>query len=211
MANELPTLSAALRTDFGKGFARRLRVAGQTPAVVYGHGTDPVHFSINELDFRSILRSHGTNAVIALQFEGDDEDTLALVKEITAHPIRPQLVHADFLIVKKGEKVEVPVPVIITGEPEAGLMYVQDANELLLLADALNIPEELVVDVTDANLDSSFLAGSIALPAGAELAADPETLIVSITVPETDPEAEADTEAAEPEDVDAKGGEEESE
>ncbi|WQD12564.1 MAG: 50S ribosomal protein L25 [Lawsonella clevelandensis] len=108
------TLAAPTRTEFGKGAARRTRRAGNIPAVVYGHGADPIHVAIDNLGFLAIVREEGVNAVIALDIDG--KETTALVKSIAQNPLTREIEHVDFLTVKKGEKVEVEVPLLVEGE-----------------------------------------------------------------------------------------------
>lgn len=112
-------LSAVARTNFGKGSARQLRRDGRVPAVVYGHGAEPVHFSVDAHELFLAIKGQA-NALLTVDLDG--EDILALVKDIQRHPLSRQLVHADLLRVNKGEKVEVEVPVEIVGESAPGTM-----------------------------------------------------------------------------------------
>ncbi|MFD6859207.1 50S ribosomal protein L25/general stress protein Ctc [Rhodococcus sp. NPDC060086] len=177
MSNE-NRLVAAVRTEFGKGAARRTRRAGQVPAVLYGHGTDPKHLSLGALEFAAVLRNHGTNAVLTLDVEGTEQ--LALTKSVTMHPIRRNIEHADLLVVKKGEKVTVEVPVVLTGIAGSGALVVTEANTIKIEADAFNIPEEISVSIEGAPVGTQILAGGVELPAGATLQDDPELLLVNI-------------------------------
>lgn len=186
MSTDVNNLKAAVRTEFGKGAARRARRDGNVPAVLYGHGTDPQHLSVNAREFAAILRSHGTNAVVTLDIEGTEQ--LALTKSVVVHPIRRHIEHADLLVVKKGEKVTVEVPVVVTGDAASGTLVTQDANVVSLEADALNIPEQVEVSVEGLEAGSQILAGNLELPAGATLAGDAEALVVNVVVA---PSAEA--------------------
>ncbi|MGU3582500.1 50S ribosomal protein L25/general stress protein Ctc [Rhodococcus sp. C26F] len=171
-------LVASVRTEFGKGAARRARRAGQVPAVLYGHGTEPRHLALPDLEFAAVLRNHGTNAVLTLDIDGEDQ--LALTKSVVVHPIRRYIEHADLLVVKKGEKVTVEVPVVLSGEAGSGTLVVNEVNTIKLEADALNIPEEITVSIEGAEAGTQILAGGVELPAGSTLQDDPELLLVNI-------------------------------
>ncbi|WP_433601366.1 50S ribosomal protein L25/general stress protein Ctc [Nocardia sp. CA-135953] len=171
-------LEAAVRTEFGKGAARRTRRAGNVPAVLYGHAADPQHLSLNAQAFAAILREHGTNAVLNLVIDGKKQ--LALTKSVVVHPIRRYIEHADLLIVKRGEKVTADVNVTLTGEAGAGTLVTQESTTLSIEADALNIPEAIEVSIEGAEVGTQITAGAIDLPKGVSLAGDPEALIVNI-------------------------------
>lgn len=171
-------LVASVRTEFGKGAARRARRAGQVPAVLYGHGTDPKHLALPDLEFAAVLRAQGTNAVLTLDVDG--EEHLALTKSVVVHPIRRYIEHADLLVVKKGEKVVVEVPVVLTGTPGPSTLVVNEVTTIKLEADALNIPEDITVSIEGAPVGTQILAGEVTLPAGATLQDDPELLLVNI-------------------------------
>ncbi|MCK0089677.1 50S ribosomal protein L25/general stress protein Ctc [Rhodococcus sp. HNM0563] len=194
MSNE-NRLVAAVRTEFGKGAARRTRRAGQIPAVLYGHGTDPKHLSLPGLEFAAVLRNHGTNAVLTLEVDGTEQ--LALTKSVTTHPIRRNIEHADLLVVKKGEKVTVEVPVVLTGIAGPGALVVNEVSTIKLEADALNIPEEISVSIESAPIGTQILAGGVELPAGATLQDDPELLLVNIVEAAAQASAEEATDETE--------------
>jgi large subunit ribosomal protein L25 len=175
-------LEATVRTEFGKGAARRTRRDGNVPAVLYGHGEAPKHLAINAQAFAAILREHGTNAVVNLEIEGTKQ--FALTKSVVVHPIRRYIEHADLLIVKRGEKVVTDVSVVVSGDAAPGTRVAQEATTLSVEADALNIPEQIEVSVAGAEAGTQITAGSIALPKGVTLAADAETLIVNVIVAE---------------------------
>ena len=176
------TLAAPTRTEFGKGAARRTRRAGNIPAVVYGHGADPIHVAVDNLNFLSIVREEGVNAVIALDIDG--KKTTALVKSITQNPLTREIEHIDFLIVKKGEKVEVEVPLLVEGEVAPGATLLVGIDVLKVNADALNIPEDLVISVEGLEAGSAITAADAKLPEDVELVDDPELLLVSVTFEE---------------------------
>src|SRR5699024_1030039 len=109
-------LNVELREEFGKGASRRVRSAGQVPAVLYGHGNDPVHLALP--GHETALAARNPNALLSLKVS-DGTQHLALIKEIQRHPLKRTLTHLDLIIVRKGEKVEVDIPVIVNGEPVA--------------------------------------------------------------------------------------------
>src|SRR5574340_1056292 len=171
-------LVATVRTEFGKGAARRARRDGNVPAVLYGHGTDPQHLNLPAREFAAVLRGHGTNAVLTLDINGKDQ--LALTKSLSIHPIRSYIEHADLLVIKRGEKVTVEVPVVLTGDAASGTLVSQDATVVALEADALQIPEQIEVSVEGLEVGTQILASQLELPKGATLQADPELLIVNV-------------------------------
>src|SRR5690242_14750359 len=121
-------------TEFGKGAARRTRRDGNVPAVLYGHGEAPKHLAVNAQAFAAILREHGTNAVLELEIDGKKQ--VAMTKSVVVHPIRRYIEHADLLIVKRGEKVVVDVPVALTGDAAAGTLVTQETTVLSVEAEA---------------------------------------------------------------------------
>ncbi|MCQ4118296.1 50S ribosomal protein L25/general stress protein Ctc [Rhodococcus tibetensis] len=188
------TLVAAVRTEFGKGAARRARRDGQVPAVLYGHGEDPRHLNLPSRDFAAILRAHGTNAILNLDIDGTPQ--VALTKSVVIHPIRNYIEHADLLVIKKGEKVTVEVPVVVTGEAASGTLVAQDAATIALEADALHIPEQIEVSVEGLEAGTQILASQLELPKGSTLQADPEVLIVNVVAAPTAADLEEETGAA---------------
>jgi large subunit ribosomal protein L25 len=189
-------LIAETRTEFGKGGARRTRRAGKIPAVLYGHGLDPRHLSLPARDFAHAMKG-GANTVLTLEFP--DGDQLALPKSVVRHPLRDYVEHVDLLVIRRGEKVTVDIQVIVTGEAASGTLVLTDANSLSIEVEAMSIPESLTVDIEGAEAGTQFLAGDVALPAGATLVTDPEALVVSVQNAPTAEEVEAETEQAEAE------------
>jgi large subunit ribosomal protein L25 len=194
-------LAAEARTEFGKGAARRTRRAGKIPAVLYGHGSDPKHLALPAIEFARVVREHGQNAVLTLEIDSASE--LALTKTVTTHPIKNYIEHVDLLLVRRGEKVNVEVPVVITGEATPGTLVTQDATTIEVSVEALHIPEQFEVSINGAEAGLQILAKDIELPKGAELATDPETLIVAVNVAPTAGEMEGDTGEAEPAEAEA--------
>ncbi|WP_412101067.1 50S ribosomal protein L25/general stress protein Ctc [Corynebacterium aurimucosum] len=195
MASERPVVKAEVRSEFGKGFARRLRAAGKVPGVVYGHAVDVLHFAVDRLEMTAVVRNQGVNAVFELELEG--EQHLVMVKHIDQNVLTFDIDHIDLLSIKRGEKVEVEVPLAIEGEPAPGLMFIQDADVLLVESDVLNIPEEIAVSIEGLEDGTVVTAGDITLPEGTTLVAEEDTVIVSISEPEVDEDVEAAAEAAE--------------
>jgi large subunit ribosomal protein L25 len=172
-------LTAEVREQFGKGFARRIRAAGRVPAVIYGHGTDPQHVSLPGHEVSLILRK--ANQVLELDIAGKTQ--LALVKDVQKDPVRQIIEHLDLVVVRKGEKVTVDVPVHVEGESVPGTIAALDANTLSLEVEATHIPERIVVDIEGAEEGTQIFARDLTLPEGSTLISDPETLVVNVTVP----------------------------
>ncbi|GAA1071109.1 50S ribosomal protein L25/general stress protein Ctc [Tsukamurella spumae] len=191
-------LVATVRTEFGKGAARRARRDGLVPVVLYGHGTDPQHFTVVAREFSAILRKDGTNAVLNLDIDGKEQ--LALTKQVVVHPLRNYIEHTDLLVIKKGEKVTVSVSVVVEGEPAGGTQVAQELNEVEIEADALSIPEHIVVNVHKLEAGTQITAGQLEVPAGVSVLTDADALVVNVTeiaAAQTDEdEAEAADEAA---------------
>ena len=200
MANNAITLKGTARTVLGKGASRRARRAGQVPAVVYGHGTDPRHVLLDEHDTRLALRSND-NALIELDIDG--ERLLALTKEVQRHPIRPGVQHVDFLLVDRNERVDVEVPVTVIGTAAPGTMHMIEAATIMVSAPAVSVPEAIEVDITGVAAGTVLTIADITLPEGIEAVSDAETAVVNVAnehavaseVPETVP-TEGDAEAA---------------
>ncbi|MFC4375596.1 50S ribosomal protein L25/general stress protein Ctc [Nocardia halotolerans] len=176
--SDVNLIEAAVRTEFGKGAARRTRRDGNVPAVLYGHQTEPQHLSLDAKAFAAILRVHGTNAILNLDINGEKQ--LAMTKSVVVHPIRRYIEHADLLIVQLGERVTADVNVIVTGEAAGGTLVTQEANSITIEADAMNLPESLEVSVHNVEAGTQILARALELPEGVTLAGDPELLVVNV-------------------------------
>jgi large subunit ribosomal protein L25 len=172
-------LSADVRTSFGKGAARKLRVLGKIPAVIYGHGTEPKHVSLPGHETALLLRK--SNVVLTLDIAGDKQ--LALVKDVQKDPVRQIIEHIDLIVISKGEKVTVDVAVHVEGDSFPGTIVVVDHNTLTVEAEATHIPESLSVSVEGLTDGAQIHASDIALPAGTTLVTDPEALVLQITTP----------------------------
>lgn len=190
------TIEAAVRSEFGKGSARRARVAGQIPAVVYGADVESnLHVTIDHRTFAALVRQEGVNAVLELDIEGQKQ--LTMIKHIDQNVLTFNIDHLDLLAIKRGEKVEVDVPVIVEGEPAPGTMWVQDADTIKVEADVLSIPEEFTVSIEGLELGAQITAADIKLEGDTTLVEDPETLIVNIVLPAVEEEETEEDEAAE--------------
>lgn len=173
------TLVATARSEFGKGAARRIRRAGNVPAVMYGHGTDPVHITLPGHDTMMALKH--ANALLAIDLDGTVQ--LALAKDIQRDPVRPVIEHVDLVIVRKGEKVQVEVPVVTEGEAVGGAVVTVESQTLLLEVEATSIPEHVVVSIEGVELGTQIHASDLTLPEGAVLVDDADTLLVNVAAP----------------------------
>lgn len=187
MSADVFKLVAAPRENFGKGAARKLRALGQTPAVVYGHGAEPLHISVDAHALSLIVRY--ANSVIELDIDGKKQ--LVLVKDVQKEAVRHYVEHVDLLIIKKGETVEVEVPVTVVGEPFNGATMLLELNTLALNVPATSIPEVIEIDVEGLEAGTRFLVQDIKLPAGASAVDDAEALVVNIVEARVSEEPEA--------------------
>lgn len=206
-------IAAEPRTEFGKGGARRTRRAGQVPAVLYGHGTDVRHISLPARELAHAFKGEsGANVLLSLELDGGNE--LALPRQVQRDPLRGDLTHIDLLLVRRGEKVAVDVPVVLVGEApaaKAGGALDQQATSLHVEAEATHIPAHLEVDISGLTEIGAhgILAGDVALPAGVTLLGDPEAIVVHVVGAAAleEPEVAEEVEAAEAEDTEAGTGE----
>ncbi|MHA2788522.1 50S ribosomal protein L25/general stress protein Ctc [Corynebacterium sp. S7] len=192
---ETPVIKAELREEFGKGASRRLRRDRRLPGVLYSKGAENVHFHADLLEMQALVRNDGVNAILELEIDG--EQHLAMVKYIDQNVLTLDIDHIDLLGIKRGEKVEVDVPVVTEGDIAPGAIMIQEADVITIEVDALKIPEEITVSVEGKEIGTQILAGDIALPAGATLITDPEDLIINVTFEEVDTELEEAAAAAE--------------
>ena len=190
-------ISAEPRTEFGKGGARRTRRAGLVPAVLYGHGEAPVHISLPAREFAAAIRHGGLNQVFTIDVAGGTGATLALPKAIQRDPIKDTYEHVDLIIVKRGEKVQVDVPVTLTGEPARNTLVVNESNTLAVVAEAMHLPSGFEVSIEGLEAGSSVTAGDVTLPEGTELAVEPEFVLAVISQAQTAEQLEGDTGEAE--------------
>lgn len=190
-------IKAELRTEFGKGAARRIRREHKIPAVVYGHGNDPIHLTLPGHDTMMAIKHGGANALLELDIDGTAQ--LALTKQVQVDPVRRVLEHVDFVAVKRGEKVTVDVPVVTVGEAAAETLVVTENATIQVEAEATHIPEQFEIDIEGAEAGTQFLASQVALPSGTTLLTDAETLVVNVTAAPTAEAIEAELEEAEAE------------
>jgi large subunit ribosomal protein L25 len=188
-------LTAELRTEFGKGAARRIRRAHKVPAVLYGHGTDPIHIALPGHETLLALRT--ANALLSIEVNGSSQ--LALPKQVQRDPLRHTIEHVDLVIVRRGEKVTVDVRVQVEGEAGPETLVVVDHSSIPVEAEATNIPQQIVVSVEGLPPGTQILARDLQLPAGSLVDLDPETLIVNITNAPTAEALEAELAEAEAE------------
>jgi large subunit ribosomal protein L25 len=186
-------LVAEARTEFGKGAARRVRRANKIPAVLYGHGSDPLHVTLPGHETMMALKH--SNALFSIELEG--KARLAIAKDVQRDPVRNVIEHVDLLIVKKGEKVAVDVPVVVTGESAPGTIHLVDLQTLAVEAEATHLPESIEVSIEGLEAGSQILAGDVKLPQGTTLTADAELLVVSVTEPQAEATEDEAAEAAE--------------
>lgn len=194
-------ISAEPRTDFGKGGARRTRRAGKVPAVVYGHGEKPLHISLPSLELAAAIRKGGANQLIAIEVT-DGTRELVIPKDIQRDPLRDEIVHADLLIVRRGEKITTDIPLSFTGEVEKGGLVVHELTALSVEAEATHIPESIEVDLEGLAIGSQRLVSEITVPDGIVILTDGEQTVATVSEPRG--EATEEEEAAEAEEAPAE-------
>ena len=190
-------LVAEPRTEFGKGSARRTRRAGRVPAVLYGHGQDVVHLSLPAREFAAALRNGGHNALLTVVLDGREE--LALTKAVQRDPLTRVHEHVDLLLVRRGERTTVDVPIVIVGEPGVDAIANHQLNTVSIEADATRLPESIEVDVTGHTAGQNITAADLVLPSGATLVTDPEALVIGFLGAPTAEALEAELAEAEAE------------
>jgi large subunit ribosomal protein L25 len=188
-------LIAELRTEFGKGAARRIRRADKVPAVLYGHGTAPIHIALPGHETLLALRT--ANALLSIEVDGSSQ--LALPKQVQRDPLRHTIEHVDLVIVRRGEKVTVDVAIHLVGEAGPDTLVVVDHNTIPVEAEATQIPTQIVVSIEELPPGTQILARDLQLPDGSTIDLDPETLIVNITNAPTAEALEAELAEAEAE------------
>lgn len=194
-------ISAELRTEFGKGGARRTRRAGKVPAVLYGHGEKPKHIALPAREFAAAIRHGGINQVFAIDLS-DGTQALALPKAIQRDPIKDSFEHVDLLLVRRGEKVTVDVPVTLVGEAGRGTLVMVEQDRLSVTAEALHVPDHLEASIEGLEAGSQVTAAQVPLPSGVDLVADPESVVAVVAVAPSAEQLEGETEVAE--DVEAE-------
>jgi large subunit ribosomal protein L25 len=189
-------IQAEPRSEFGKGAARRIRRDHKVPAVLYGHGSDPVHITLPGHDTMLALKT--ANALLLIEIEGG-ESQLALPKQIQRDPLKGTIEHVDLVIVKRGEKVQVDIALHVEGEALSGTLVVTEHPGIAVLAQATDIPEAITVSVDGLDVGAQIHASDLRLPPGVTLALDPDTLVVNVTAAPTAEQIEAELTEAEAE------------
>jgi len=171
------SIKGSTRTEFGKGASRRARVAGLVPAVIYGHGEKPLHITLPARELGVALKE--SNVLLNIDIDGKTE--LTLPKSVVRHPLKQILEHIDLVLVRRGEKVVVAVPVHTEGkhDPDGILEHVHHTIELE--AEATSIPKFVTLDIEGMAAGTSKYASDVVLPAGTTLAGDPKTVIVHLS------------------------------
>jgi large subunit ribosomal protein L25 len=187
-------IQAESRTEFGKGAARRIRRDNKVPAVLYGHGTDPVHITLPGHDTMLALKT--ANALLLIEVEGSDS-LLALPKQVQRDPIKGTIEHVDLVIVKRGEKVQVEIAVHVEGEAIGGTLVVTESPTILVEAEATHIPDGVTVSVEGLDAGAQIHASDLTLPQGTTLAIEPDTLVINVTAAATAEQVEAELATAE--------------
>ena len=188
-------LTAEVRTEFGKGAARRIRRADKVPAVLYGHGTDPIHITLPGHETLLALRTN--NALLSIDVDGTSQ--LALPKQVQRDPLKHTIEHVDLVLVRRGELVTVDVAILVEGEAAPDTLVVIDHNSIPVEADATAIPTEIVVSIEGLKPGTQILAKDIKLPEGSSLGIDPEALVINITGAQSEAALEAELAEAEAE------------
>jgi large subunit ribosomal protein L25 len=170
-------LNVDIRDEFGKGAARRLRRAHKIPAVLYGHHTDPVHVALPEHETALALRA--ANVLLTLGLP-DGADQLALPKQVQRDPIRDSIEHVDLILVRRGEKVTVEVPLVLVGEAQPETVVNQERSVVSIQAEATNIPAEITLSIDGLDVGAQLTLADVTLPQGSELAEDADGLVVSV-------------------------------
>lgn len=182
-------LHAAKRTVTGKG-VQALRIEGKIPAVVYGAGEESLAIEVSAKDFGKVLKDAGESSIVTLSIDGEVKSVL--IHDVDMDPVSNQPRHADFYAVKKGQKVEVEVPIEFTGESaavKAGANLVKVLHALEVEAEATNLPHEITIDISVLkNIDDQILAGAVVLPDGVTLVTGSEEVVVLVAAPEEETE-----------------------
>ena len=172
-------IKAEPRTEFGKGGARRTRRAGNVPAVLYGHGEAPRHIALPAREFAAAIRHGGMTQLFSIEITGGGE-TLALPKAIQRDPIKDSFDHVDLLIVRRGEKVTVSVPVTLLGEAARDTLVSQERQTISVIADATALPGHLEVSIEGLNAGDHVSAAQVKLPEGVELEDEPDMIVAVV-------------------------------
>jgi large subunit ribosomal protein L25 len=163
------------------------------PAVLYGHGEKPQHIALPAREFAAAIRHGGLNQVFTIDIAGNAAATLALPKAIQRDPIKDTYEHIDLIIVKRGEKVQVDVPVTLVGEAARNTLIVNESNTLSVTAEAMHLPSSLEVSIEGLEAGSQITAGDVTLPEGTELAVDADFVLAMVTAAQSAEQLEGDS------------------
>ena len=186
-------ISAEPRTEFGKGGARRTRRAGLVPAVLYGHGEKPLHIALPAREFAAAIRHGGLNQVFTIEVAGNSGVTLALPKAIQRDPVKDTYEHIDLIIVKRGEKIQVDVPVTFVGEAARNTLVMHESNTLAVVAEAMHLPSSFEVSIEGLEAGAQVTAADVTLPEGSELAVEPDFVLAIVSQAQTAEQLEGDS------------------
>ncbi len=188
-------IEAEPRTEFGKGAARRIRRAAKVPAVLYGHGGEPVHISLPGHETMLALKHGGVNALLRITVNGKEQ--MALPKQIQRDAIKGFLEHLDLILVRVGEKVTVDIPVHVTGEADPDALVVTETSTISVEAEATHIPEYVEVSIEGLKVGDQIFAKDLQVPSGSTVLLDDDALIVNVTHAPTADEVDAELAEAE--------------
>lgn len=204
------TLKANKRDDLKHSATKEIREQGLIPAIVYGKGREPKTVSVDSIELLKTVRDEGRNAVLSLEVEGETVDVM--LHDYQVDPVKDKLLHADFYAVNMSQEMDVQVPVHLEGEAQGakdGGVLQQPLYELSVRAKPRDIPEEIRLDVSDLQIGDSLMVSDIKASKGYEILDDENTTVVSVLVPDEEPEETSEEEPAEPELVDGEDSEEE--
>jgi len=200
------SLSASVRTETGKGAARKIRQAGNIPAVIYGHGRDSQSLMLNARDTDKLLKSIAVSSTV-IELSIDGKNLRTLIREVQRHPFKRTITHIDFQELVVGETVSVHCPIVYVGVPEGvrleGGLLDQIMHQLHIEVDPSAIPNHIDVEVSALKVGKSLHVSDLVLPAGIKVLDDPGTTVCIVQVPKVAVEAVVDG-AAEPEVIRAK-------
>ncbi|RLK64077.1 50S ribosomal protein L25 [Atopobacter sp. AH10] len=189
------SLKAELRAHTGSGQSTRDRQAGRVPGVLYGHGQEPVNLTLDATEFTLLLRDKGYNAIFPIDINGEDHQVL--VQDLQWSSIKRDLLSFDLLRVKKGDKIAVPIPIVLEDGDKRTLGIVeQHLSEVEVETDPTNIPESFVIDTSALKIGDSLEVDVIKAPAGVKILTDPSDVIVSVSAPQILSEEGEDGEGA---------------
>ena len=186
-------LEAELRENYGKGYARRTRAAGRVPAVLYGHGSEPAHLSFDGHAIMMAMKN--PNSLVEISTADGKLKSLAVARDIQRHPVRRDIIHVDFIIVKRGEKIEVDIPVTPVGEAAPGTLVSVETQTLRVLADPTQIPELFELSIEGRKVGEHVFAKDVELPEGVELIDDDDMMLIHVAAEMTEAELESELES----------------